>query len=109
VDDTTDAQSDTRNIKRSHQDDLAAHGVKLSHVTVRKIIAGREDRRMSKTLDGMNNEHIDAFIKRHTIQRRSEPDTADMAEAIRHGSKPDPLSDVPLHKRGFGVMDEDVP
>jgi hypothetical protein len=33
--------TDTRNIKRSRQDDLAARGVKLSHVTVRKIIAGR--------------------------------------------------------------------
>ena len=36
-----EGRSDTRNIKRSRQDDLAAHGVKLSHVTVRKIIAGR--------------------------------------------------------------------
>jgi hypothetical protein len=33
--------TDTRNSKRSRQDDLAAHGVKLSHVSVRKIIAGR--------------------------------------------------------------------
>ena len=33
--------TDTRNIKRSRQDDLAARGVKLSHVTVRKISAGR--------------------------------------------------------------------
>ena len=33
--------TDTQSIKRSRQDDLAAHGVKLSHVTVRKIIADR--------------------------------------------------------------------
>ena len=39
-----------------------------------------------------------------------------MAEANRHGSplrshtEPEPsLPDVPLHKRGFGVMDEDAP
>jgi hypothetical protein len=34
-------ETDTRNIKPSRQDDLAARGVKLSHGTVRKIIAGR--------------------------------------------------------------------
>jgi hypothetical protein len=38
---------------------------------------------------------------------------ADMAEASRRGrllqSEPEqPLPDVPLHKRGFGVMDEDA-
>jgi hypothetical protein len=47
---------------------------------------------------------------------RRERDTVDMAEAIRHGSPlpshiepKKPLPDVPLHKRGFGVMHEDQP
>jgi hypothetical protein len=35
------AEEVAETIKRSRQDDLAAHGVKLSHVTVRKIIADR--------------------------------------------------------------------
>ena len=67
---------------------------------------------MSKVIDSMNNEHIKAFIEAHTVpQRRSE---RDMAEASRRGrlrrSEPEtPLPDVPLHKRGFGVMDEDAP
>ena len=68
---------------------------------------------MSKTIDSMNNEYIKAFVEAHTVrQRRSE---RDMAEASRRGGplpshiKPEkPLPDVPLHKRGFGVMDEDV-
>ena len=65
---------------------------------------------MSKIIDSMNNEHIKAFIERRTVQRPSERDT----EASRRGrlleselEKPLP-ADVPLHKRGFGVMD-DVP
>jgi hypothetical protein len=33
--------TDTQNIERSRQDDLAACAVNPSHVTVRKIIAGR--------------------------------------------------------------------
>jgi hypothetical protein len=33
--------TDTQSIKRSRQDDLAACAVKLSHVTVSKIIAAR--------------------------------------------------------------------
>jgi hypothetical protein len=51
---------------------------------------------------------------RAKVLRRRERDTVDMAEAIRHGSPPpshiEPetrLPDVPLHQRGFGVMDED--
>ena len=37
-----------------------------------------------------------------------------MAEASRRGrllkaNPEEPLPDVPLHQRGFGVMDEDVP
>ena len=55
----------------------------------------------------------DELIKAKMLRRR---DTVDMAEAIRHGSplpshiEPEKsLPDVPLHKRGFGVMDEDAP
>ena len=65
---------------------------------------------MSKIIDSMNNEHIKAFIERRTtapLRRES-----NMAEASRRGrlleSEPEkPLPDVPLHKRGFGVMDKD--
>jgi hypothetical protein len=69
---------------------------------------------MSSTIDHIRDE----LISRAKIRHRRERDTADMAEAIRHGSplpspvKPRPgklLPDVPLHKRGFGVMDEDTP
>jgi hypothetical protein len=60
------------------------------------------------------DEHIKALIGHHTAQRRRERDMADMAEASRRGrlleSEPErPPPDVPLHKRGFGVMDEDAP
>ena len=71
---------------------------------------------MSRAFDRMRDEHIKALIGRNTGQRRRDRDTVDMAEAIRHGSplrsrtEPDKsLPDVPLHKRGFGVMDEDEP
>jgi hypothetical protein len=67
---------------------------------------------MSSTLDRMREEEAKARILRHLAQRYRErdiADIADMAEAIWHGSKPEPLPDVPLHKRGFGVMAEDVP
>ena len=55
-----------------------------------------------------------ARILRHLSQRDRARDIADMAEASRRGrlleGEPEkPLPDVPLHKRGFGVMDEDVP
>ena len=57
------------------------------------------------------DEHIKALIELHTAQRRRE---SDMVAAVRRrGSlrqaeleKPLP-ADVPLHERGFGVMDED--
>jgi hypothetical protein len=59
----------------------------------------------------MRDERIKALIKRHTGQLRREGDTA---EASRGGgllqSELESLpGDVPLHKRGFGVMDDDVP
>jgi hypothetical protein len=91
--------------------------VKLSHVTVRKVIAGREDRRMSRGIDRMREEHIKAQVLREPDQRRRDRAIAEaVAEAFRHAGllpshiEPEkPLPDVPLHKRGFGVMDEDEP
>ena len=69
---------------------------------------------MSRGIDRAREELIKAQVLRD--QRRRNRDTVDMAEAIRHGSplpshtEPEKrLPDVPLHKRGFGVMDEDVP
>jgi hypothetical protein len=69
---------------------------------------------MSNSLDRTRAELIKAKILRNLAQHHRERDMADMAEASRRGrlleSEPDkPLPDVPLHKRGFGVMDEDVP
>ena len=68
---------------------------------------------MGRSLDRMRDERIKALIKQHTAQLRHE---SDMAEASRHGrllrshiDPEKPLPDVPLHKRGFGVMDEDAP
>jgi hypothetical protein len=68
---------------------------------------------MSRGFDRMRDEHIKALIGRNTTQRRRERDMDDMAEGSRRGrllqSEPEkPLPDVPLHKRGFGVMDDDV-
>ena len=57
------------------------------------------------------DEHIKALIEQHTAQRRE----SDRAAARRRGralqaelerSLP---ADVPLHKRGFGVMDDALP
>jgi len=63
---------------------------------------------MSKSLDRMRDERIKALIKQVDLRRES-----DMAEAAsRRGrllQEEKPLPDVPLHKRGFGVMDEDQP
>jgi hypothetical protein len=69
---------------------------------------------MSNTIDHVRDELIGkAKILRNLDQRRQERIVADASEAIRRDlqrSEPDkPLPDVPLHKRGFGVMDEDVP
>jgi hypothetical protein len=57
-----------------------------------------------------HDEHIKAQIERHMAQRRER----DRAEAHRLGrvllaelEKSLP-ADVPLHKRGFGVMDEEA-
>jgi hypothetical protein len=77
----------------------------LDHLDGKRLLKGPP---MSEHRD----EHIKALIGHHTARRRRERDLADMAEASRRGrlleSKPETsLPDVPLHKRGFGVMDED--
>ena len=65
---------------------------------------------MSKSLDRMRDERIKALIKQVELRRES-----DIAEgASRRGrllqtEGEKPLPDVPLHKRGFGVVDEDAP
>jgi hypothetical protein len=64
-------------------------------------------------MTGMRDELIKARILRNIARRHSDCDIADMAEASRRGkllqSEPEkPLPDVPLHKRGFGVMDKDT-
>jgi len=60
---------------------------------------------MSKALDRMREELIKARILRHIARRHSVYGMADMAEA-----EPEKyLPDVPMHQRGFGVVDEDVP
>jgi hypothetical protein len=71
---------------------------------------GRRDHRMSRGIDQL----IKAKILRDLGGRHREPDVADlMAEAIQLGRQrrrepEQPLPDVPLHKRGFGVMDDDA-
>jgi hypothetical protein len=67
---------------------------------------------MNHAIRRMREEFIKARMRRHVVQRDGESDTVDMAEGSRRGrllqSEPEkPLPDVPLHKRGFGVMDED--
>ena len=69
---------------------------------------------MSSTIDRVRAELIRAKVLRNLDERRQERIVADVAEAIRRDgllrSEPEkPLPDVPLHKRGFGVMDEAVP
>jgi hypothetical protein len=66
---------------------------------------------MSNAIERMRNERFKAFIEHPPAHRGSE---RDMAEASRRGrllqSEPEKsLPDVPLHKRGFGIMDEDMP
>jgi hypothetical protein len=69
---------------------------------------------MSSAINRAREELVRAKILRNLDQRHRDRDMADMAEASRRGrlleGEPEkPLPDVPLHKRGFGVMDEDVP
>jgi hypothetical protein len=67
---------------------------------------------MSHAIERMRQEFIKALVGRHVVRRR-QSDMADMAEASRRdrllqGEPEKPLPDVPLHKRGFGVRDEDA-
>jgi hypothetical protein len=57
---------------------------------------------MSYAIDRMRHELIKARILRNIAQRHRQGGIVDMAEAEPEKSLPD----VPLHKRGFGVMDE---
>jgi hypothetical protein len=52
----------------------------------------------------MRGQLIKARILRHIVRRHGGSDMADLAEAKQE----QPLPDVPLHQRGFGVMDEDA-
>jgi hypothetical protein len=66
---------------------------------------------MSSTIDRVRDELIKAKILRPITQRLR---VRNMAEASGRGRLPEsepekPLPDVPLHKRGFGVMGKDVP
>jgi hypothetical protein len=70
---------------------------------------------MSRGIDRAREELIKAQVLRDPDQRRRNREIAEaVAEAFRRGGlipshiEP-PLPDVPLHKRGFGVMDEDAP
>jgi hypothetical protein len=61
--------------------------------------------------DEQRDEHIKALIEQHTAQRRE----SDRAEARQRGrllvaerEKSLP-ADVPLHKRGFGVLEKEGP
>jgi hypothetical protein len=56
---------------------------------------------MSHAIERMREEHLKA-LGRHVVIRR-QSDMTDMAEA--EPEKPLP-ADVPLHKRGFGVINE---
>ena len=59
---------------------------------------------MSHAIDRMREELIKAMAGRSVVIRR-QCDMTDMAKAAPEKSLPD----VPLHQRGFGVMDEDAP
>jgi hypothetical protein len=79
----------------------------LDHLDGKRLLTGPP---MSEQRD----EHIKSLIEHQTAQRRRErdmDDLADMAEANRRArllqSEPEKsLPDVPLHQRGFGVMDD---
>jgi hypothetical protein len=62
---------------------------------------------MSHAIERMRQERFKAFIEHPRSER-------DMAEASRRGrllqnELEKRLPDVPLHQRGFGVVDDDVP
>jgi hypothetical protein len=53
-------------------------------------------------MTAMRDELVKARILRHIARRRGDCDMADMAEVEPEKSLPD----LPLHQRGFGVIDE---
>jgi hypothetical protein len=59
---------------------------------------------MSYAIERMRQEFIKALVGRRAVRPR-QIDTTEMTEAEPEKSLPD----VPLHRRGFGVMDEDLP
>ena len=66
---------------------------------------------MIDSIDRMRQELIRARILRNIAQPHRHSDIADMTEASRRGrllqsESEQSLPDVPLHQRGFGVMDE---
>jgi hypothetical protein len=60
----------------------------------------------------MRDERIKALIRSHTAQLRRESDTSEASRGgglLQSGFEESLPADVPLHKRGFGVMDDAVP
>ena len=49
--------------------------------------------------------HAPGDLGRRVVRRLRQIETADMTEAEPEKSLPD----VPMHQRGFGLMDDDVP
>ena len=72
---------------------------------------------MIDSIDRMRQELIKARLLCNIAQPHRHSDIADMTEASRRGrllqeelqQEEKPRPDMPLHKRGFGVMDEDAP
>ena len=60
---------------------------------------------MSHAIERMRQEYIKSLVGRRVVRRRRQIETADMTKAEPEKSLPD----VPMHQRGFGVMDDDVP
>ena len=60
---------------------------------------------MSHAIERMRQEYIKSLVGRRVVRRLRQIETADMTEAEPEKSLPD----VPLHQRGFGVVDDDVP
>jgi hypothetical protein len=70
-----------------------------------------EDRCVRKSLDRMRDERIRALIKRLTGQLRLESNAVEASRGrlLQSELEKSLPADVPLHKRGFGVMDDAVP
>ena len=57
------------------------------------------------------DEHIEALIEQHTAQRResARAEALRLSRALLAELEKSLPADVPLHKRGFGVMEKDGP